>query len=355
MKRVVSIALIAVLAFGCVFALFLPLAEKVGRSDEYICVWEDGETTREKYAALYPCLDGITEAGNVRLMRGERYGEIEGSEALRAFLAVSEGADAAALFSLSADELEGLERAAVNLLLQDRLWYADGYFAWTGEGIAETEIKFCQRLVVLSGELPADALILSGAEELVLSSRVDALEALCTSHSVEQVALEEPYTEDGSAIYYEAAGVRRLVAAISGVTELIVEDVDFIDRGALLACDQLFFLDVPFVGSAANSMGANYDGMLAHLFSTGERYLIPKTLSFVRVRGGRLVSHAFYGCGNLQEIDACGVARENIASDAFVDCTSLRRLHTPRPNVALPAAGFTPSLLACGCTLYERA
>ena len=355
MKRALSIALITVLAFGCVLALFVPFAKRVGSSDVYTCVWENGEITKENYAALYPYLVGITEGGDVQLMREERYGEIEGSAALRAFLAVSEGTDATSLFSLRPDELAGLERAAVNLHLQDRLWYMDGYFGWTGESVAQTGVKFCRKLVVLSGELPADALILSGAEEVVLCAQANAIDALGSPHSVEQVALEEPYAEDGNAIYYEAAGVKRLVTALSGVTALTVEDVHYIDRGALLACSQLAFLDVPFVGSALNSIGTAYDGMLGHLFSTGEQQIIPKTLAFVRVRGGTLVPHAFYGCGSIREIDACGVAREKISSDAFVDCTSLYRLHTPKSNIALPAAGFKPSLLACGCTLYERA
>ena len=353
MKRVVSYALIAVLALGCVFALFLPLPQKPGRGEIYACIWEDGGTTHESYASAYADLVGINEAGNLSLLRGGEYGEIQGSADLRAFLAAAESTDESAILALSADTLTGLESAAVNLHLKARLWYADGFYAWTGEKIARTDIRFCRRLVVLSGELPADAFILSGAEELVLASQANALEALSSGHSLQEISADAPYSMQSGVLYLDTAGGRRLIAVLASVTELSVEDVNYIDRGALLACTRLVSLDLPFVGSALNGIGINYDGMLAHLFSMGEQYEIPETLAFVRVRGGTLISHAFYRFKNILEIDACGVKRDKIATDAFIDCVSLLRLHTPKANVLLPAA-FTSHVAACGCTVYER-
>lgn len=355
MKRALSFVLFAVLALGCVFALFLPFSKEVECGEVYACVWANGETTEESYASASANLVGITEAGNMSLLRDERYGEIEGSDALRAFLAAADSTDALSILSLRADALAGLERAAVNLYLKDRLWYAGGFFGWTGEDISETKVGFCRRLVVLAGALPADALLLTGAEELVLSAQGDAVEALHSAHFVQKIFAEPPYSVEAGALYLEAAGGRRLVAALANAAELTVEDVSFIDRGALLSCNRLVSLDVPFAGSASSGIGTNYDGLLAHLFSAGAQYEIPKTLVFVRVRGGTLVSHAFYRFKDLSEIDVCGVARGNIATDAFIDCISLRRLHTPKYNVALPAAGFVSSVLPCGCTLYARA
>lgn len=355
MKRVVSFVLVAVLALGCSLLLFLPLSKKVDSGETYTCVWENGGTTKESYASAYADLIGISEAGNLSLVRSGERGEIEGSEMMRTFLAAAERTDARSILSLSADSLTGLERAAINLYLKDRLWYADGFFGWTGEQVSKTDVGLCRKMIVLSGELPADALILSGAEELILTAEADACEALRSEHSVQAMFAEAPYLLKSDVLYLDTAGGRRLVAALADTATLTAEDVRHIDRGALLACRRIVSLDLPFVGSALSGVGANYDGLLAHLFSTGERYEIPETLASVRVRGGTLVSHAFYRCKDLLEIDACGVARDKIATDAFIDCSSLRRLHTPRVDVALPAAGFTPSVLPCGCTLYERA
>ena len=130
--------------------------------------------------------------------------------------------------------------------------------------------------------------------------------------------------------------------------------VYFADEGALLPCEQLEEVEIPFAGSAQSSAGTLYRGEFAHLFSTGAEYCVPVTLKRVRVKGGYLISHAFYACKFVEEIDACGVSARDIERDAFADCISLKLLHTPRADVTLQG-NFTKRLAPCGCTVYERA
>ena len=71
------------------------------------------------------------------------------------------------------------------------------------------------------------------------------------------------------------------------------------------------------------------------------------------VTGGVLTAFAFYACGGLEEIVACGVAEEDVSSQAFLGADGLRVLHSPRRDVRL-AGAFSQTALPCGCTLFVR-
>lgn len=335
--------------------LFFPLPRTLsaGAGESYLCRWESGEETQETYASALRDLDGMEE-GVLVLGRDGMRGEISPGTECENAVSVLENGNMGELFALRTEGLARLERAALYRAYGERLWYAGEWFGWTGEAFARRSAGEAEEVVLLSGKISAARLLEAGTKTLFLRAEAEIDETTLCGTRVETVSAEEPYRAEGGCVCLSTAGGVRLVAGLPLATQIIVPaDTAFADEGALLACTEIAGLTLPFVGSAKNSAGSGFKGELAHLFSTGEQYKIPQTLRKIRVTGGSLVSHAFYACSMLEEIDACGLGYDDIAYDAFADCTGLRLLHTPRGNVRLPG-NFRISIAPCGCTVFER-
>ena len=130
-------------------------------------------------------------------------------------------------------------------------------------------------------------------------------------------------------------------------------DADFADVGALLACTDLEEVTVPFVGSSKTGAGSSFEGEFAYLFLNGARFEVPSSLKKITVTGGELIAFAFYGCSDVRYISACGLAAEDVSPQAFLGCSSLEQLHSPREDVLL-SGEFTQERLPCGCMLFVR-
>ncbi len=355
MKSVRS-ALFVLLALFWALLFFLPMPRSWAVGDEtYRCVWADGTETEESYFSAYSDLVGMNDGGELVLGRGDLTGVIAASEACQSAFHVFENGGLGDLLQLNISAVTRLERAALYRRYQNRLWYADEYFAWSGEALQRTEAQRAETLVLLAGDMTATRLIETQAERLFLRADANFSASVVEGTAVKEVLAEQPYSSEGNTVCLSTPGGVRLLAGLPAArTVTVPERVYFADEGALLPCTQLEAVEIPFAGSAQSSVGTLFRGEFAHLFSTGKEYRVPETLKRVRVKGGYLIAHAFYSCKYVEEIDACGVSVENIERDAFVDCTSLKLLHTPRENVRLQG-NFTKHLAPCGCTIYERA
>lgn len=348
MKRVLAAIFWAVWAF--LFFTPFPRTASAG-GDSYLCRWEDGAQTRESFSSALASFAAAEEAGIV-LVRSGIKGTIEGGAAYRAAVVRFDGASLPELLAFQAEGLDRLERAAFYLRAAERIWF-DGkeWYVWTGEGLARSDARPAGELCVW-GDLSASALSRTGATVLRLLPGAELHGASLAGSNVSRVIASAPYGVSDGCVLLDTAGGKRLLSGIPKAERVAVPgDVSFADEGALLACEALKELDLPFVGNAASGVGTSFRGEFAFLFSTGTEYRVPATLERVRVRGGTLVSRAFYGCGLLREIDACGTDPSRIAADAFADCAGLRLLHTPRADVLLPGT-FSAQTLPCGCTLY---
>ena len=315
--------------------------------------WSDGSETLENSADLFGDYTGLNESGELVFERDGKTGTVSASVEFWTARLAAERGSLPDLLSIDAKPLSALESLALYRLLKGRVWYADGCFAWTGSRVLSCEARAAEEMILLSGELPLAVLMKVGARRLTLRGEARFERNLFLAGCIEEVVAEAPYSTDGKAVYLDTVSGKRFLGAVSGVRELTVWDVSYLDEGALLACQAVERLSLPFVGSAANAAGSNFDGLLAYAFSDAEDYLVPASLKEVRVRGGTLVDHAFYRCDALEVIDACGVDADMVASNAFMDCTSLRYLHTPRADVVLSGT-FTSSKAPCGCTVYRR-
>jgi len=351
-KKTVSAVLSVLLALVLAVTAFVPFPRKIGEADEsYRCLWEDGTVTSETFASAYADLVG-TDGENVLLLREGRNGAIR-SEAQDAYRALKYG-DLAELLSVSVQGTR-LDSAALFRTFSDTLWFDGGYFGWTGNAVAETKARKCSSLVCLSGTVTESMLQKTGVVSLEIGADVTVKPAAFGESSVQYLSARAPYRAENGVLYLETAGGVRLVAAVGGLKEIVVaEDVDFADEGACLACRTLESITVPFVGNARKSNMTLYQGQFAHLFSDGF-FHVPETLKRVRVTGGTLDDYAFYACPNVEEVNACGVDKQNVARSAFVNLSSLRILHTPSNNIALPrGVQFVSHTEPCGCTVYER-
>ncbi len=327
-------ALLLCAGFLCGFS---PAAEE----SRYRCVWENGSVTMESEGTAVRLFAGISEEGEALVRRGDEVGRIAlGEEAVHA-VSVLGGTDLAAIAALGTEALSLFGRALLNLAFAGRLFYADGFFVWQN-GLMPTE-NFEAEEIVLFGEVPASALRRMKAHMLTVTptAQLGAL-AGCSFASFRA---EAPYTAEGDALYLRTAGGVRLLTASSEAEELILGEYDYADRGALLASEKLSSLELPFVGNALDPSGTSADGTLAYLFSDGG------SLKKIKVRGGALVSHAFYACPSVEEIDACGLS--SVAADAFVDCKGLTLLHSPRGDILLNG-NYAREELPCGCFLYRK-
>lgn len=349
--RVLCLACALLVAAGCIVALFLPFPSLYGRAGRVLCVWEDGTTVWESYAAASAAVCG-TEPQRILLRRDDIGGYTEAGETYGRVIARFEGAQLADLLG-ETWELAPIERAALWKSYGDTLWYDGGTFAWDGTEVRLTQREHAARVILLSGAFEGDMLSHSGATVLSLRAQSQPCAADFVGSAVQTILCEAPYYMQGGALCKGTAGGDRLIAALPAARELSVSDVRYADRGALLACTQLERLTLPFVGSALSDAGSAYDGHLGYLFSEedGEPYRFPETLKTLCVTGGTLSADALYGMTALETLDLCGVPQENITVQAFSLLPSLKVLHTA---AVWQGQGFAVRTLACGCYEYVR-
>lgn len=342
----------ALFAAVCTVLFFIPRpAYDLPASEKYSCLWEDGTVTEENYFSAFRAYSGIAEDGSIALYDGENQGHIATSEDFLLTKGVLDGDDLLALLRLSTGSMNRLERAVLVAEYADDVYYSDGAFRFTGYKVAPAEDKAAKRVVLLHGTLPKYYLRTVGATELALKSGAELTAEALVGSSVSSVTAELPYIAEGSAIYREFPPGRRLVAVLAGQKSVSLASCAYIDDGALLACTKLEEITLPFIGNSPNGVGHT---ALFALFLTEEGYEIPETLKRVCVCGGMLAADAFFGCEDVEEIDACGVDPAQISDAAFLGAKHLTLLHTPRRDVILPAGGFDATVAPCGCTVYTR-
>lgn len=354
LKRFLCTALAAAMALSCAFLLFVPLPRRVGsaREEIYVCVWEDGSVSEESFYSAYPLLTGIGGDGSL-IIGEERTAKIATGEQFAFARSVLESGGLAELLSLKV-ALPRLERVALWHAYGSRIWYSGECFAFTGERVTRADLFPAAEFVLLSDKVSAGTLAKTGAATLYLRSEAEFTAETLLGTAVEEVFAEPPYSSADGAVYLSSAGGVRLLAGVPSARTLKVSGNDYADEGALLPCTRLEEISLPFVGNAPVGIGSDFRGEFAYLFSDGSDYFVPDSLKRIEVTGGVLVSHAFYRCGSVEEICACGVSPASVDRAAFVDCTSLRVLHTPNADVELPAGTFTSHIASCGCTVYVR-
>lgn len=348
-----GIAALIAFAVGAVYCalLFLPYPRRIDvPSEKYLCYFEDGSEEELGYADACRYLSGVSEEGDILFLRDGISGMVPANSAMREAVRILTHGEAAELLYRVFD-VGRLGRAALLYAFGDWL-YCDGdeFYAFTGVRVIRTPIRQAETLRLL-GKLPSYALRLTGAAYLHVYGRAELDPADLMDSSV-TITADPPYFVQGGALYLEAAGGRRLVAAEPAITQLHMEDYAFADKGALLPCRSLCSLDLPFLSPDLYGGGMDFGGELAYLFCLGETYLVPDSLKKLRVRGGVITGTAFYACPGLEEIDLCGVDAANIDRSAFSGL-DLSLLHTPRADVMLTGS-YDSYTASCGCTVYQK-
>lgn len=355
-RRRVAYALLWILAALAAFALiavsFAGTTVIQQKREIYRCVWSDGSATQEDFASAYAVYDGATEE-EILLRKDSLTGKISAGESYRLAVETLEKGELADLLNMTEKGLSRIERAALFHKYATRLYYADDWFGYTGQGVRRVPLGAATEVVFMTGELPDRALAQTGATTLYVQSGAQLSAKALSDSCVEEVFVQSPYSAEGGAVYRDGVAGRRLVAGLPAVRSLRVE-ADYIDEGALSPCRNLEELDLPFIGSSADRETAAYDGDFGYLFDRdGDgRYVIPAVRRLI-IRGGRIQSHAFYGAFALNEIDVCGVLPENIDRTAFDGLKELRLLHCPKEDVVL-MGDFTSYQAPCGCTVFVR-
>lgn len=354
LRKTLSVAAAILIGCGMIALLVFPLpvgTEAAG--GVYLCEWEDGTRTEESYASAYTDFSHVDEEGRIILTRENGTGTIVPSDDFSAFYRTVTKGSIADLLSLPADGLKRLEQFAAYRFCSDKVWVSGGAFFAYSTAFTRVDPEDAEEVILLDGSITAARLIKWKTTSLHIRSDASVTSKTLRGTLVSSVSAQPPYYADGTALYLDTAGGRRLVSGIPSARNFVMKNCDFADEGALLPCGKMETLTLGFVGNSASDMGSDFRGELAHLFSTGSEYLVPSTLRKVTVTGGVLVSHAFYRCSSLQEIDACGMDKDKIDGDAFVDCVNLQSLHSPRADVRLQG-NFVSTVLPCGCTLFER-
>lgn len=353
MRRALTVIIGILLAGAWIFALFFPLAVPVITVNEsYECAWEDGTVSTIGYTDALRGLKGLSPQNNLIIEREGLRGEITTGESFLIALEQFNSTSLAELLFLSSEGLTQIERIAFYRYGEKFLWVEGGdTFAFTGEGVTRTLRKRAEEIILLKGGIPAGNLRISRATTLTLCNLASLTADMLVGSSVERVIAQPPYFVSNGLIYWETAGSVRLVAGLPNAGELYIDDVDFIDSGALAPCTALHTLSLPFIGNMENVNATSHHGGLDYLFSAQSEHSVPLTLTHLQVRGGIIDSLALYGCDSLREIEVCGVL--SVAADAFLSCPVLEKVHAP--NLSLKLQGeFARSILSCGCTLYER-
>ncbi len=350
-RRVLSVLLAALCFAVFTVLLFLPFPARVTLPEEtYVCDFGDG-TAVIGYQEGYAALAGIGETGDILLSVGGREGVVAAGDDMRREVHILREGELAELLSFT-PRLNRLERAALFHFFGDRLYF-DRYdfFAFTGENVKRCELREAREIVMLGGTLSSDALIASKAERLYLSPQSEMRYTTLLGADVEVIA-RAPYLTEGGAVLRDGVGGRRLV---SGLPQAKIVDVsyDYADMSALLPCEQVERLCLPFCGSTPSSAGTEYHGELAYLFVRNGKYDVPETLTSVKITGGEIMHTAFYHCPSLREIDLCGIRAENISDHAFEGLGDLQILHCPRADVILNGEYLTIAA-PCGCTVFTK-
>lgn len=341
----------AVIICGMAMLVLLPFpTRKSTAAETYLCLWEDGTETEESYNAAFDAYDGADEE-TVFLLREGKRGQIAAGEKYRGFMRTARHEGITQILAANTNGMTRIEKLAAYRVLAGTVFISGGQsFAFSGEGFSDTTKKRAQEIALLDGTLSAKRILEAGATALSIGAEATVTAATLDGTNIERVRAASPYLVNDGAIYLETA-FKRLVCGIPAARDLSLLDFDYADEGALLPCRELRSLDLPFVGSAKS--GGGMHGELAFLFSAGTEYRVPDTLKRVTVRGGTLVSYAFYRCTSLEEIDASALRAEDVETDAFLGCTNLRTLLSPRADVNLPGT-FRATPLPNGCTLFER-
>lgn len=347
-------AVLLALLFGIGFAavLFLPYPKEVGAgNDVYTIRWSDGSTTSERYGDAVSCLQGLTSGGDVLLEKEGKTGTYVSENAEKEGIAALEAGDLLPMLTMG--PFSRLFSAALYRVYVDRLYFSeDEWFRFDGEKVVPSAIGKAGTVFVSDGKLPASLLISTEATKLILGDLAEFSYETIYGTKVSVEGKTRYIVENGAIV--DTDPVAGLVAGEPLASRIVVPDVPVCEEGALLPCRQLTELDLPFVGSGPVAAGELFYGELGYLFTEGGEYFVPKSLTRVRVRGGALVSFAFYHCPSVEEIDACGVAADAIEKQAFAGLPALKRLHTPRADVELSdPEKFTTYVADCGCTVYE--
>lgn len=355
LPQIVSIVCTVVLSALCALSFFVPFSATLVRSERegYVCVWQDGGTSEESYYSAFACLSGYDD-GKIVLERDGKTGYIPVGEEARESEGVLREGNLNELLSVDLSSFRALERAALARAYAATAWYVDGeWFALSEHGVRRTQTGEASVLVVLSGEPKRAEIERTGAREIVVHENGGVTGEALRGTLVQKITALPPYFMQDGVLYRATPSGVRVVAALPQKTITIVQN-QFADEGALLPCTQVEEVIIPFCGSDLSGKGDDYRGEFAHLFAVNREYAVPDTLKKITVSGGRLVSHAFYGCLSVEEIVCCGMDWRAIDKTAFVDCQSLRTLHTPRYSLTLPFENYRSQRLPCGCMLYER-
>lgn len=352
-RLVRAAAAAAFTAFAC--SLFLPLPRTYAKEDEeiYVCAWEDGSSSAERYSSACSRLVGAGE-NKIYLERDGVRGEIEAGGAFARAVGVFERGTLAELLSFRPEKVTRLESAALFCKYGKRLWYDGALFRWTGSEAVRADIAHAEEVVLMAGGLPESLLRGTGAERLVLRRDADLSASALVGSSVTQAVAEEPYFVDAGGIYYTVPNGKRFIAALPDTTALrIGDDTVYCDTGALAPCGSLRELSLPFVGNTLDMSVSDRIGDFGCLFGTDRdgRYLIPQSLTRLEVRGGMIPPYVFFGC-TVERISCCGVPAENVSPFAFTGCEPLV-LHAPAEGL-LPAGKYSARPAPCGCTVYEK-
>ncbi len=341
------------MACGMLLLLLVPFPERAGAEAERYLLRRENGTIEIGYAEAYAAYGGI-EDGDI-VLTGALCGRVETGAPFRSFVRAASGdSPLSDLLLSSTDGWSRLERLAAYRTFSDVLWWSEGEsFAYTGYGFSPSDRETAREIVLIDGTLSARRIARAGATSLRIGGNASVSSETLVGTEIRTVQAASPYGCDGQAVYLDTPGGRRLVCGLPFTHDFVAEPYDFADEGALLPCMEPVSLTLPFVGSAPSPYGSHFRGELAHLFSTGTDYLVPQSLKRVKVTGGVLISHAFYRCRSLEEIDACGVDAADIERDAFSDCPYLQTVISPRADIRLLGT-FRSELLPCGCTRFVR-
>lgn len=353
-KKIAAVLFCLAIAAACPAMLIFPRPKKAGAAGEhYPCYWDDGSLSDENYLSAFPDVVGVAEDGAIELKRGIHVGKIPTTNA---FLEC----ERALRFGLLSDLLEldcgGLSRIERTALFREyggAVYYSFDEFRYTGAGVSHENADRAEQVILLSGTLPASYLASMGATALVLRGEAEFSADRLLGSKIEKIVAAAPYLFQEGALYLEVAGQRRLVAALPTATALVLSDADYMDEGALLPCTALEELTLPYAGNAKRTAGEAYDGLFAGLFAADEGFFVPESLKKVKILGGKLISHCFYACPHIEEVNACGLNADEISEETFADMGGWKIIHAPKTGLILQG-DYTSHRAPCGCTVYER-
>ncbi len=325
---------------GAVIAAGLSFRPHAGESD-VLCVWEDGARLTP-YAEAYSAVCGVEEDGTISLRDGTRRGYIETGEAFRAAVEILRTGTLSELYLLDMGGLKPIEHAAIMAEFGRDTYYADGTFCIRENAVRLTADRTADRVSLLAGSFPAGYLKMAGATVLRVCAEAEVGPGDLKGSAVVRFLAEPPYVTDGSALYLDTPGGRRLIAAAPKQTELTVGACDFLDTGALSPCEELVSLTLPVLRGAAG------EG-LRELFETSDGHTMPETLAYVTVLHGIIADQAFYGC-TLKKVDLSGILPEDLSPHAF-DGAAVETVVCTRGDLALSGYRVTAQ---GGLYLYER-